>query len=80
MMFDVFVRYTDKPVTERRLQDCVDVLLTMQNKNGGVASYELVRGGSYMEWLNCAEVFGECIPILTIQCSKPGSRSYKAIS
>jgi lanosterol synthase len=50
--------YTEKPVTERRLKDCVDVLLTMQNKNGGFASYELVRGTSFMEWLNCAEVFG----------------------
>jgi lanosterol synthase len=45
-------------VTERRLKDCVDVLLTMQNKNGGFASYELVRGTSFMELLNCAEVFG----------------------
>ncbi len=53
--------YTDTAVNERRLQDCVDVLLTMQNKNGGFASYELVRGGDYMEYLNCAEVFGASV-------------------
>jgi lanosterol synthase len=34
-------------------------MLTMQNPNGGFASYELVRGPKWLEWLNPAEVFGD---------------------
>jgi squalene cyclase len=51
--------YTPKLVDEQRLRDCVDLLLTMQNPDGGFASYELVRGNKRLEWLNTAEVFGE---------------------
>jgi lanosterol synthase len=32
--------------------------MSMQNPNGGFASYELVRGPWWLEWLNAAEVFG----------------------
>ena len=45
-------------VSEKRMQDAVDILLGMQNANGGFASYELIRGPSWLEWLNPAEVFG----------------------
>ena len=38
--------------------DSVDLLLTLQNPNGGFASYELIRGPRWLEWLNPAEVFG----------------------
>jgi lanosterol synthase len=38
--------------------DAIDVLLSMQNKNGGFASYELVRGPEWLELLNPAQVFG----------------------
>jgi lanosterol synthase len=41
------------------MKNCVDVLLTMQNPDGGFASYELIRGNKKMEWLNTAEVFGD---------------------
>jgi len=34
----------------------------MQNRDGGFASYELVRGPGWLESLNPAEVFGEFIP------------------
>ncbi|MCJ1398857.1 Lanosterol synthase (Oxidosqualene--lanosterol cyclase) [Xylographa trunciseda] len=47
-----------KLVSEERLQDAVDTLLTMQNSSGGFASYEPIRGSQYLEWLNAAEVFG----------------------
>jgi lanosterol synthase len=33
----------------------------MQNRDGGFASYELVRGPGWLEWLNPAEVFGEFV-------------------
>ena len=45
-------------VSDSRLHDAVDTLLTMQNASGGFASYEPQRGSEYMEWLNAAEVFG----------------------
>ncbi|KAF8328406.1 terpene synthase [Cantharellus anzutake] len=46
-------------VSNERLCDAVDTLLTMQNSNGGFASYELVRAPSrLLEMINPAEVFG----------------------
>ncbi|MCJ1434287.1 Lanosterol synthase (Oxidosqualene--lanosterol cyclase) [Xylographa pallens] len=47
-----------KLVSEERIQDAIDTLLTMQNSSGGFASYEPTRGSEYLEWLNAAEVFG----------------------
>jgi lanosterol synthase len=38
--------------------DAVDIMLSLQNPSGGFASYELVRGPWWVEWLNAAEVFG----------------------
>lgn len=45
-------------VSEDRLRDSVDVLLTMQNSDGGFAAYEPIRAGPWLESLNAAEVFG----------------------
>ena len=47
-----------KLVSDDRIKDAIDTLLTMQNASGGFASYELTRGSEYMEHLNAAEVFG----------------------
>ncbi|GAA6017322.1 hypothetical protein JCM11491_000630 [Sporobolomyces phaffii] len=44
-------------VTYDRLCQAVDVLLSMQNPEGGFASYELIRGSPLLELLNPAEVF-----------------------
>ncbi|TFK74923.1 terpene synthase [Pluteus cervinus] len=52
------LKFTPKLVSEERMQSAVDLLLTMQNPGGGFASYELIRGPSWLEWLNPAEVFG----------------------
>ncbi|MBE7181021.1 MAG: hypothetical protein INR71_07405, partial [Terriglobus roseus] len=45
-------------VSDERIRDAVDVILSMQNATGGVASYERRRGSTLLEWLNAAEVFG----------------------
>ncbi len=37
----------------------MDVLLSLQNPDGGFASYELIRAPQILEYLNPAEVFGE---------------------
>ncbi|KAI8827407.1 terpenoid cyclases/protein prenyltransferase alpha-alpha toroid [Chytriomyces cf. hyalinus JEL632] len=50
--------YAMKKISDERLFDAVNVLLSMQNPDGGFASYELVRGPKWLEWLNAAEVFG----------------------
>ncbi|KAF1986499.1 lanosterol synthase [Aulographum hederae CBS 113979] len=47
-----------KLVSDERIRDAVDILLTMQNASGGCASYEPQRGSEKMEYLNAAEVFG----------------------
>lgn len=39
------------------MRDCVDILLSMQNKDGGFASYEKIRGSALLEYINPAEVF-----------------------
>ncbi|CAO3639775.1 unnamed protein product [Cunninghamella blakesleeana] len=44
-------------ISKERLRQAVDVLLTMQNKDKGFASYETIRGPSWLEKLNPAEVF-----------------------
>lgn len=51
-------RWTPKSIAPRRLMDSVDTLLSMQNPDGGFASYELIRGPLWLEYFNHAEVFG----------------------
>jgi lanosterol synthase len=48
----------EKLIDDERLFDSVDLLLNMQNNDGGYASYELVRGPQWLEYLNPAQVFG----------------------
>jgi lanosterol synthase len=42
----------------KRLTDAVDLLLSMQNKDGGFASYEKRRGPFWLELFNSSHVFG----------------------
>lgn len=51
-------RSTPKLVSQQRMRDAVDCMLTLQNPNGGFASYEKIRGPKWLELLNPAEVFG----------------------
>ncbi|KAK9893549.1 terpene synthase [Cystobasidium minutum MCA 4210] len=50
--------YTPKVVTKERMTWAIDIILSLQNPDGGFASYELIRGTKYMELINPAEVFG----------------------
>ncbi|KAJ9629339.1 Lanosterol synthase (Oxidosqualene--lanosterol cyclase) [Taxawa tesnikishii (nom. ined.)] len=45
-------------VTDERVYEAIDLLLTMQNASGGCSSYEPTRGSENLEVLNAAEVFG----------------------
>ena len=46
-------------VSDERIFDAVDILLSLQNSDGGFASYEVVRGPKLLELLNPAQVFGK---------------------
>jgi squalene/oxidosqualene cyclase-like protein len=47
-------RYVDV----KRMQDAIHVMLTLQNYDGGWATYENTRGPAWLEALNPSEVFG----------------------
>ncbi|KAM0750640.1 putative lanosterol synthase [Meredithblackwellia eburnea MCA 4105] len=60
-------------VSNERIFQAIDLILTMQNPSGGFASYELIRGPALLELLNPAEVFGNimieyCYPECTTAC------------
>lgn len=48
-----------RSIPSYRIFDAVNVLLSMQNSDGGFASYEKRRGPTFLEYLNPSEVFGE---------------------
>lgn len=50
---------TLRNIGEERLQDAVNVILTLQNEDGGWATYENNRGFGWYEQLNPSEVFGD---------------------
>ncbi|KAI3654303.1 hypothetical protein MP228_001022 [Amoeboaphelidium protococcarum] len=48
-----------KLISDERIIQCMQVLMDMQNDDGGFASYEKRRGPFWLEYLNPSEVFGE---------------------
>lgn len=50
-----------KIISDDRLFDCIDTLLSMQNPDHGFGSYEKARVGTYVELLNPAEIFDRCM-------------------
>ncbi|KAL8292767.1 hypothetical protein RQP46_001379 [Phenoliferia psychrophenolica] len=45
-------------VSEERMRDAVDIILSYQNAGGGFSSFEPIRGPQALELFNAAEVFG----------------------
>ncbi|XP_075870113.1 lanosterol synthase [Nelusetta ayraudi] len=59
-----------RPVDAQRLYDAVNVLLSMRNPDGGIATYETKRGGRLLELLNPSEVFGDIMIDYTyVECT-----------
>jgi len=57
-------------ISDERLFKALNVLLTLQNVDGGWATYENNRGYSWYEWLNPSEVFGDImIDYSYVECS-----------
>eukprot|EP00762_Andalucia_godoyi_P007982 ANDGO_03489.mRNA.1 Cycloartenol synthase len=48
-----------KRIEKERLFDAVNVSLSLQNTDGGWATYENTRGSRLLEWLNPSEVYGD---------------------
>ena len=59
-----------KGIDAERLYDAVNVILTLQNEDGGWATYENNRGFGWFEQLNPSEVFGDImIDYSYVECS-----------
>ena len=57
-------------ISDERLFDAVNVILSFQNGDGGWATYELNRGWEWFEWFNPAEVFGDIMIDYTyVECT-----------
>ena len=57
-------------ISDERLFKACNVLLTLQNPDGGWATYENNRGYGWYEWLNPSEVFGDImIDYSYVECS-----------
>jgi squalene/oxidosqualene cyclase-like protein len=58
------------PIADARLFDAINVVLALQNADGGFATYECNRGYGWYEWLNPSEVFGDImIDYSYVECS-----------
>jgi len=59
-----------KPISPQRLFDCVNYLFSMQNKDGGYATYELSRSYDWLGNFNPTELLGEfCIEHSFVECT-----------
>lgn len=62
----LYLRSSENLVPYERLCQAVDILLGMQNSNGGFASYELIRAPHFLELINPAEVSVHIFPCLPL--------------
>ncbi|KAK8943606.1 Cycloartenol synthase [Platanthera guangdongensis] len=50
-----------EPLEAKRLYDAVNVILSLMNKDGSFATYELTRSYAWLEIINPAETFGDIV-------------------
>ena len=66
-------------ISNGRIQDACDVILSYQNADGGWATYENNRGYRWYEMLNPSEVFGDImIDYSYVECSSACITALKA--
>ncbi|XP_045819042.1 cycloartenol synthase-like [Trifolium pratense] len=59
-----------EPLDAKRLYDAVNVILSLQNEDGGLATYELTRSYKWLEIINPAETFGDIVIDYTyVECT-----------
>ncbi len=57
-------------VPEPRLSQAVDLILSLQNRDGGWATYERQRGARWLEWLNPSDVFSTImVEVSYVECT-----------
>ncbi|XP_044464572.1 cycloartenol synthase 2-like [Mangifera indica] len=62
-----------------QLYDAVNVILSLQNKNGGFASFELTRSYAWLEIMNPAEIFGDImIDYPYVECTSAAIQGLKS--
>jgi squalene/oxidosqualene cyclase-like protein len=70
-----------RPIPRERLEQAVDLILFSQNEDGGWSEYERARGGTSLERLNAAEVFGDImIGYSYVECTSACIQSLKTFS
>ncbi|KAL9158240.1 hypothetical protein ABFS82_08G055000 [Erythranthe guttata] len=63
---------------KNKLYDAVDFILSLQNSNGGFASYELTRSYAWLEMINPSETFGDIvIDYQYVECTSAAIQSLK---
>ncbi|XP_024197667.1 cycloartenol synthase 2 isoform X2 [Rosa chinensis] len=66
-------------ISADQLHDAVNVVLSLQNSNGGFASYELTRSYAWLEMINPAETFGDIvIDYQYVECTSAAVEGLKA--
>ncbi|KAJ0089714.1 hypothetical protein Patl1_14042 [Pistacia atlantica] len=66
-------------IAASQLDDAVRVILSLQNKNGGFASYELTRCYAWLEMMNPAEIFGDIMTDYQyVECTSATIQSLKS--
>nr|XP_048329943.1 cycloartenol synthase-like isoform X2 [Ziziphus jujuba var. spinosa] len=64
-----------------RLYDAVNVILSLQNENGGFASYELTRSYDWLEMINPTETFKDImIDYQYVECTSAAIQGLKAFT
>jgi lanosterol synthase len=57
-------------ITDLRLHKAVDLILSFQNKDGGWGTYEKKRAGTWLEYLNSSDIYGEImVDYSWVECS-----------
>ncbi|TXG61146.1 hypothetical protein EZV62_012509 [Acer yangbiense] len=66
-------------IPANRLYDAVNVILSLQNKNGGFATFELTRSYAWLEMINPAETFGDImIDYQYVECTSAAIQALKS--
>ncbi|KAB1212040.1 Cycloartenol synthase 2 [Morella rubra] len=60
-LYDAVIYVAGEPLAAKQLYDAVNVILSLQNADGGFATYELTRSYSWLELINPAETFGDIV-------------------
>ncbi|KAM4087875.1 hypothetical protein ACB094_07G028700 [Castanea mollissima] len=66
-------------ITADKLYKAVNVILSLQNSNGGLASYELTRSYAWLEMINPSETFGDIIiDYQYVECTSAAMQGLKS--